>query len=96
MLPADAVVVAPRYVARAEAVAGLGLTTLPGPGGLGQTIKADDSGATDVAGVYAAGNVADMRAQVLHAAAEGSRAAAAINAGLVADDAAMAMRGTGG
>jgi thioredoxin reductase len=43
-------------------------------------------GATSVPGIWVAGNVANPRAQVITAASEGSTAAMAINAALVADD----------
>jgi thioredoxin reductase len=46
----------------------------------------DASGRTSTAGVWAAGNVADPRAQVITAAGAGSAAAIAINADLVQDD----------
>lgn len=52
----------------------------------------DRSGRTSVAGVWAAGNAADPRAQVITAAGAGSAAAIAINADLVEDDVAMARR----
>ena len=48
----------------------------------------DRTGRTSVAGVWAAGNVVDPRAQVITAAGAGSAAAIAINADLVEDDAA--------
>lgn len=44
------------------------------------------NGATSVAGVWVAGNLANPRAQVITAAGEGSAAAIAINADLVDDD----------
>ena len=46
----------------------------------------DPTGRTSVAGVWAAGNVVDPRAQVITAAGAGSAAAIAINADLVQDD----------
>lgn len=46
----------------------------------------DATGATSTPGVWAAGNVADPRAQVITAAGAGSAAAIAINADLVQDD----------
>jgi thioredoxin reductase len=45
-----------------------------------------------VPGVWAAGNAADPRAQVITAAGQGSAAAIAINNDLVADDVAAAAR----
>ena len=52
----------------------------------------DRTGRTSVAGVWAAGNAADPRAQVITAAGAGSTAAIAINADLVEDDIAIAVR----
>lgn len=49
-------------------------------------VRVDGVGATSVAGVWAAGNVANPRAQVITAAGEGSAAAIAINADLVRED----------
>jgi len=49
-------------------------------------IAVDAAGATSVPGVWAAGNAVDPRAQVITAAGEGSAAAIAINADLVAED----------
>ena len=53
---------------------------------LGAIVPSDPSGATAVPGVYVAGNVTDLAAQVVVAAAGGVRAAAAINADLVAEE----------
>ncbi|MGH3072409.1 MAG: NAD(P)/FAD-dependent oxidoreductase [Gaiellaceae bacterium] len=49
-------------------------------------VAVDASGRTSTAGVWAAGNVADPRAQVVTAAGAGSAAAIAINADLVSED----------
>src|SRR4051794_26325024 len=49
-------------------------------------VLVDNVGRTSVAGVWAAGNVANPRAQVITAAGEGSAAAIAINADLVQED----------
>lgn len=49
-------------------------------------VKVDSTGKTSVAGVWAAGNVANPRAQVITAAGEGSAAAIAINTDLVGED----------
>jgi thioredoxin reductase len=48
--------------------------------------RVDATGRTSTSGVWAAGNVADPRAQVITAAGAGSAAAIAINADLVLDD----------
>jgi len=49
-------------------------------------VTVDATGRTSIFGVWAAGNVADPRAQVITAAGEGSAAAIAINADLVEED----------
>jgi len=56
----------------------------------------DNAGRTSVPGVWAAGNVANPRAQVITAAGEGSAAAISINADLVAEDAHNALQATTG
>ena len=56
-------------------------------------VVVDNTGRTSVAGVWAAGNVVDPRAQVITAAGAGSAAAIAINADLVQED---VERATGG
>ncbi|PTT69603.1 NAD(P)/FAD-dependent oxidoreductase [Arthrobacter sp. HMWF013] len=82
----DAVVVGPQVRARLDAFAGLGLTPEPHPMGIGDFLATDADGATAVPGVWAAGNVTDMRAQVLASAAAGSWAAVVINNSLMADE----------
>jgi thioredoxin reductase len=54
-------------------------------------VTVDSTGRTTRPGVWAAGNVADPRAQVITAAGAGSAAAIAINADLVQDDVATAL-----
>jgi thioredoxin reductase/SAM-dependent methyltransferase len=91
LIAADAVVVAPRFVARADAVRSLGVALVPIPMGNGESIEADDRGETTVPGVYAAGNAADASHQVLQAAANGGRAGAMINADLAGEEADRAL-----
>ena len=79
-------VVAPRMVARAHFLADLGLTATEHPSGAGAHIPADPGGATDVPGVWVAGNATDLSAQVGASAAAGAVAAARINADLVAEE----------
>jgi thioredoxin reductase len=55
-------------------------------------VRVDGAGRTSAPGVWAAGNVADPRAQVITAAGAGSAAAIAINADLVDDDVALALQ----
>lgn len=52
----------------------------------GGFVRVDPTGRTSVAGVWAAGNATNPRAQVITAAGEGSAAAIALNADLVDDD----------
>ncbi|HTV99724.1 MAG TPA: NAD(P)/FAD-dependent oxidoreductase [Streptosporangiaceae bacterium] len=89
-VPLDALIVAPRMTANAELLAPLGLTPaevrLNGQV-MGTQIEADPSGATRVPGVWVAGNVANIQAQVITSAAAGLTAGAAINADLAAEDA---------
>lgn len=82
----QAVAVGPRFVACGQVLATLGLHPTTHPLGLGEFIAADTTGLTDVPGVWVAGNVTDLTAQVVTAAAGGLTAAAAINADLVAED----------
>jgi thioredoxin reductase len=55
-------------------------------------VRVDDVGTASVAGVWAAGNVANPRAQVITAAGEGSAAAISVNADLVQEDIEHALR----
>jgi thioredoxin reductase len=82
----DVVVVAPRFVARSDVLAGLGVEVVEHGPGVGWRVSADATGRTNVPGVWVAGNVTDLSAQVVAAAAAGTVAAAAINADLVADE----------
>jgi thioredoxin reductase len=90
VVPRQAVVVAPRFTARAGVLAALGLKPeemVVDGHVIATRVPADPAGATAVPGVWVAGNVTDPRAQVLGAAAAGLLAGAAINADLVAEDA---------
>ena len=82
----EALVVSTRMVARAGFLTGLGLRSAEHPSGLGEHIKVDPTGLTDVPGVWAAGNVTDLSAQVGGSAAAGALAAIKINADLVEED----------
>jgi len=86
----DAVVVAPRMQARAELLIPLGLKPADmriGEHTVGTYIDADPTGATAVPGVWVAGNLANVQAQVITAAAAGLAAGAAINLDLVLEEA---------
>jgi thioredoxin reductase/protein-L-isoaspartate O-methyltransferase len=85
----DAVVVAPRLTARAGVLESLGLKPVEvelNGHVIGSQIPADPAGATTVPGVWVAGNVADLRATVIAAAAAGLYAGAAINTDLIASE----------
>ncbi|GAA1115323.1 NAD(P)/FAD-dependent oxidoreductase [Nocardiopsis composta] len=82
----EALAVASRMVARAKFLADLGLHPVEHPSGVGEYIPADATGRTDVPGVWAAGNVTELSAQVAPAAAAGLGAGAQINADLVAEE----------
>ncbi len=86
MVARQALAVMPRFVARSDAMASLGLHATAHPLGMGQFVAADTTGLTEVPGVWVAGNVTDLSAQVVSAAAGGVVAAAAINADLIAEE----------
>jgi thioredoxin reductase len=88
-MPIQAAVVAPRFTARADVLTSLGLETVEQQVDghvVGTYVPADPMGATAVPGVWVAGNVADLKSQVIAAAAAGLNAAAAINADLITED----------
>jgi len=85
------VAVATRMVARAGFLGGLGLRPEPHPMGVGERLPADPMGRTDVPGVWVAGNVTDLAAQVGPAAAAGANAGAQINADLVTEETRLAV-----
>jgi thioredoxin reductase len=82
----EAVVVGPTVHARIEGLAGLGLAPSAHPSGAGTHLATDADGATSVPGVWAAGNVADLKAQVLASAATAAWAAVVINNHLMAEE----------
>src|SRR4051812_23607727 len=85
----EAVVVSPRFTARAELLAPLGLTAeerLRDGVPFASAVPAGPTGATAVPGVWVAGNVADPTAQVVVAAGMGLMAGAHINGDLVEED----------
>ncbi|MET7619210.1 NAD(P)/FAD-dependent oxidoreductase [Streptomyces sp. NPDC005408] len=89
VIPCQALAVAPRFTARADILTGLGLEPAEQEWNghvIGSYIAADPTGATEVPGVWVAGNVANLTEQVIGAAAAGVRAAAAINADLMAEE----------
>jgi thioredoxin reductase len=88
----EALVVAPRFTARVPPVPGLVAEEVRmGELVIGSAVPVGPGGATAVPGVWAAGNVTDVQAQVISSAAAGLMAGAAINADLVAEDARRAV-----
>jgi thioredoxin reductase len=91
-IPLDALVVGARMSARTDLLEQLGAEATEHPMGMGSFVAVDPmTGATGIPGVWSAGNVADLSAQVVVAAAAGMRAGAAINADLIAAEVAEAV-----
>lgn len=88
----DALAVATRMVARACFLDALGLSPVEHPSGMGEHVPADATGRTEVPGVWVAGNVTDVSAQVGASAAAGAMAAAQVNADLVTEETERAVR----
>jgi thioredoxin reductase len=85
----DAVVVTPRYDARADALAALGLSPVSMEVAghvIGTHVPADPGGTTAIPGVWVAGNVTAVGDHMITAAAAGLTAAVAINADLAVED----------
>ena len=90
----DALAVQTVCRARADLLAPLGLQAQEiwmGESLFGTQIEADPTGATSVPGVWVAGNVASVQAQVITSAGAGLMAGARINADLIAEDARRAV-----
>lgn len=93
-IPRQVIVVAPRFVARARFLETLGLETREQESAgysTGNYVVSDPTGATSVPGIWVAGNVTDLAAQVITAAAAGLKAGAAINLDLVTEETAQAV-----
>jgi thioredoxin reductase len=86
VVPRDALFVPPRFAPHHQLLVGAGCDV-----DADGWVTTDTAGRTSVAGVWAAGNVVDPRAQVITAAGAGSAAAIAINADLVEDDVCQAV-----
>lgn len=80
----DAVVVGSRLTVRTGPYTAIGVTAADHP--VGTYIATDETGATPVPGVWAAGNCTDLMAQVGAAAAQGARAAQFLNTALITAD----------
>jgi len=66
-----ALAIGPRFAARDALLGDLGARTAEHPLGIGFQVQADPTGQTAVPGIWVAGNVADVTAGVLQAAASG-------------------------
>ncbi len=89
----QALAVGTRMEARSTLLESLGLNPQVHPSGAGRFIETDAMGATAVSGVYAAGNVSNLMAQVITAAAEGVMTGARINADLIEEETRWAVEG---
>ncbi|MDX6209063.1 MAG: hypothetical protein QOE24_1454 [Frankiales bacterium] len=81
-----ALVIGARMAARSEVLDSLGVKAtdlVQADHVVGSYVAADPTGLTSAPGVWVAGNVADLRAQVMTAAADGVKVGAAINADLI-------------
>jgi thioredoxin reductase (NADPH) len=89
VIPRQALAVQTQLEARADFLADLGLKSSVREGRgvvVGKAIDSDATGATQVPGVWVAGNVTDPMGQVVTSAAAGLMAGAAINGDLIAED----------
>ncbi len=94
VVPVQAITVQSRFVARDDVLASLGLKpSVREMNGhvVSSSIAADANGATEVPGVWVAGNVTDARSQVVTAAAAGVNVAGMINGDLTDEDARRAV-----
>jgi SAM-dependent methyltransferase len=90
----DALLVPTIARARADVARMLGLAPVEqwmGEALMGEVIEVDARGETAVPGMWAVGNVTDLRATVIASAASGTAVAAMLNADLVAEDGRLAV-----
>jgi len=95
----EAVVVPPRFTANSALLRGLGLEPVElelNGTVFGTYVPSEPTGATSVPGVWVAGNVANLQAQVMAAAAAGLNAAGQINFDLITEDARRAVEAAAG
>ncbi len=94
VVPREALVVQARFTARSAVLESLGLKPVAqemSGAVIGSYIPTDPTGATEVPGVWAAGNVTRLTEQVIGAAAAGLMAASAVNGDLIAEDTRLAV-----
>ncbi|NQX15398.1 NAD(P)/FAD-dependent oxidoreductase [Rathayibacter sp. VKM Ac-2857] len=93
-LELDALVVGPRV--QGNLPDGLGLELVDHPSGAARHLTVDPMGRTTAPRVFAAGSLVEPMSQVMAAAADGLRVAAAINYDLIEEEIAAAVRATRG
>ncbi|NEB35377.1 NAD(P)/FAD-dependent oxidoreductase [Streptomyces sp. SID14515] len=94
VVPREALVVQARFTARSAVLESLGLKPVAQEMGgvvIGAYVPTDPTGATEVPGVWAAGNVTRLTEQVIGAAAAGLMAAGAVNGDLITEDTRLAV-----
>ncbi|MFF3033224.1 NAD(P)/FAD-dependent oxidoreductase [Streptomyces rubiginosohelvolus] len=94
VIPREALVVQARFTARSAVLESLGLKPVAQEMGgtvIGSYIPTDPTGATEVPGVWAAGNVTRLTEQVIGAAAAGLMAGGAVNGDLITEDTRLAV-----
>ncbi|OCC13006.1 NAD(P)/FAD-dependent oxidoreductase [Streptomyces sp. PTY087I2] len=94
VVPREALVVQARFTARSAVLESLGLEPVAqemAGAVIGTYIPTDPTGATEVPGVWAAGNVTRLTEQVIGAAAAGLMAAGAVNGDLIMEDTRLAV-----
>ncbi|MFD5204479.1 NAD(P)/FAD-dependent oxidoreductase [Streptomyces sp. NPDC058375] len=94
VVPREALVVQARFTARSAVLESLGLKPVAQEMGgvvIGSYVPTDPTGATEVPGVWAAGNVTRLTEQVIGAAAAGLMAASAVNGDLITEDTRLAV-----
>lgn len=94
LVPRRVLAVATTMQARTDGLDELGLPMQELPGGMGRHFATGKAGATDVPGVWVAGNATDLAAQVGASAAAGALAGAHMNADLAAADTEAALAAT--
>jgi thioredoxin reductase/SAM-dependent methyltransferase len=90
----EALVAAPRFTANSAVLRSLGLEPVAQEMHgtvVGSYIPSEPTGATTVPGVWVAGNVANLQAQVITSAAAGLNAAGQLNADLITEDTRLAV-----
>lgn len=94
VIPRQALVVQTSVRARADFLDSLGLKAVEREARgtvIGTAVESDPTGATNVPGVWVAGNVTDPMSQVISSAAAGLQAGAVINADLIAEETRVAV-----